>query len=70
MPATGKVDGMDAVKVRSAGPSDVAALSDLAKRTWSDAFGVGVGRDDEAAELEEAAPRPTSPPLSGTTRSW
>ena len=30
------------------------ALSALAKRTWSDAFGEGVSPDDEAAELEEA----------------
>ena len=29
------------------------ALADLAKRTWSDAFGGGVSRDDETAELEE-----------------
>jgi diamine N-acetyltransferase len=31
----------------------VPALSALAKRTWSDAFGDGVSREDEAAELEE-----------------
>lgn len=40
--------------VRLARPSDVPALSALAKRTWSDAFGEGVSPDDEAAELEEA----------------
>jgi len=39
--------------VRLAGPSDVPALSALAKRTWSEAFGEGVSPDDEAAELEE-----------------
>jgi ribosomal protein S18 acetylase RimI-like enzyme len=44
---------MDVVTIRPAGPSDVAALSDLAGRTWSDAFGAGVGGEDEAAELEE-----------------
>jgi diamine N-acetyltransferase len=44
---------MDALTIRPARPRDVAALADLAKRTWSDAFGGGVSRDDEAAELEE-----------------
>jgi hypothetical protein len=44
---------MDAVTIRPAGPSAVAALADLATRTWSDAFGAGVGGEDEAAELEE-----------------
>ena len=39
--------------IRHATPSDVPALADLAQRTWSDAFGAGVTRDDEAAELEE-----------------
>src|SRR5438067_125338 len=39
--------------IRHATPSDVPALADLAQRTWSDAFGAGVARDDEAAELEE-----------------
>jgi ribosomal protein S18 acetylase RimI-like enzyme len=39
--------------IRPATPSDVAALSDLAKRTWSDAFGYSVSPDEEAAELEE-----------------
>ena len=33
------------------GVGDVPALADLAKRTWSDAFGDGVSRDDEATEL-------------------
>jgi ribosomal protein S18 acetylase RimI-like enzyme len=31
----------------------VPALSALAKRTWSDAFGGGVRREDEEAELDE-----------------
>lgn len=39
--------------IREALSSDAPALADLAKRTWSDAFGDGVSRDDEAAELEE-----------------
>lgn len=39
--------------IRPATPSDVAALSDLAKRTWSDAFGYSVSAAEEAAELEE-----------------
>jgi ribosomal protein S18 acetylase RimI-like enzyme len=33
--------------------SDAPALADLAKRTWSDAFGDGVSPDDLTAELEE-----------------
>jgi ribosomal protein S18 acetylase RimI-like enzyme len=33
--------------------SDVPALSELAKRTWSDAFGDGVSPDEETAELEK-----------------
>jgi ribosomal protein S18 acetylase RimI-like enzyme len=41
------------VDIRPARASDVPALSELAKRTWSDAFGGSVGRDDEAAELEK-----------------
>jgi ribosomal protein S18 acetylase RimI-like enzyme/aminoglycoside phosphotransferase (APT) family kinase protein len=39
--------------IRVAVPDDVAALSALAKRTWSDAFGGGMSVQDEAAELEE-----------------
>jgi class 3 adenylate cyclase len=39
--------------IRPARPSDVPALAALAKRTWSDAFGDGVSRDGERAELEE-----------------
>ncbi len=45
---------MAAPTIRAARSSDVDALSDLAKRTWSDAFGDGVSSADEAAELEEA----------------
>jgi ribosomal protein S18 acetylase RimI-like enzyme len=39
--------------VRPAASSDVPALADLARRTWSDAFGSGVSDADEAAELAE-----------------
>jgi ribosomal protein S18 acetylase RimI-like enzyme len=34
-------------------PSDAAALSALAARTWSDAFGHSVSAEEEAVELEE-----------------
>jgi diamine N-acetyltransferase len=44
---------LDAPTIRPARASDVPALSALAKRTWSDAFGDGVSLDDEAAELQE-----------------
>ncbi len=40
------------MNIRLAELEDVPALSALAKRTWSDAFGDGVSREDEAAELE------------------
>jgi ribosomal protein S18 acetylase RimI-like enzyme len=43
---------MDRLRIRPAGLPDVAALSDLAKRTWSDAFGHSVSPDEEAAELK------------------
>jgi ribosomal protein S18 acetylase RimI-like enzyme len=39
--------------VRAAGEQDVPALSALATRTWSDAFGDTVSPDNRAAELEE-----------------
>ena len=39
--------------IRPALSRDVPALADLATRTWSDAFGDGVSRDDEAAEFAE-----------------
>ena len=42
-----------AERIRAAEPNDVPALSALAKRTWSDAFGEGVSPADEAAELDE-----------------
>ena len=45
---------MDAPTIRPARLSDVVALSDLAKRTWSDAFGDGVSSDHLTAELDEA----------------
>ena len=37
---------------RPATRGDVAALSELAKRTWFDAFGASVSPEDAAAELE------------------
>jgi ribosomal protein S18 acetylase RimI-like enzyme len=43
---------MDAPIIRPARLSDVPALSALAKRTWSEAFGDSVRPDDEAVELE------------------
>jgi diamine N-acetyltransferase len=43
---------VDASTIRSARLSDAPALSELAKRTWSDAFGGSVSPDDEAVELE------------------
>jgi diamine N-acetyltransferase len=43
---------MDAVTIRPAKLSDVPALADLARRTWSDAFGDSVSPEDEAVELE------------------
>jgi ribosomal protein S18 acetylase RimI-like enzyme len=39
--------------IRVAEPGDVPALSALAKRTWSAAFGDSVRPEDEAAELDE-----------------
>jgi ribosomal protein S18 acetylase RimI-like enzyme len=44
---------VDDVMIRPALSRDVPALADLATRTWSDAFGDGVSRDDEAAEFAE-----------------
>lgn len=38
--------------IRRARTSDIPALSDLAKRTWADAFGSSVSPGDEAAELD------------------
>jgi RimJ/RimL family protein N-acetyltransferase len=40
-------------RIRPATPSDVPALSELAKRTWAAAFGSSVSPEDEAAELEK-----------------
>ncbi len=45
--------GVDGLTIRAARPGDVDALADLARRTWSDAFGGGVSRADEEAELDE-----------------
>jgi diamine N-acetyltransferase len=44
---------MERPTIRAADASDVPALSDLARRTWSEAFGGGVRPEDEAAEVEE-----------------
>ena len=38
--------------VRPAEPGDIPALADLARRTWTDAFGWSVSDVDQAAELE------------------
>jgi len=40
------------VTIRPATAGDVPALAELARRTWSDAFGASVDPADEAAELE------------------
>src|SRR5262249_12770763 len=47
------VEPIDVARIRTADSRDVPALSALAKRTWSAAFGAGVRREDEEAELEE-----------------
>src|SRR3954471_20683688 len=39
------------IEVRAATPADVAALADLARRTWTDAFGHTTSADDLDAEL-------------------
>lgn len=44
---------MGALRIRAAEAHDVPALSALARRTWSDAFGDGVSAEVEASELEE-----------------
>lgn len=44
---------MDTPTVTPANLDDVPALAELAKRTWSDAFGHSVSAEDEAAELEK-----------------
>jgi ribosomal protein S18 acetylase RimI-like enzyme len=43
---------MSALRIRAAEPNDAPALSALARRTWSDAFGPGVSPEDLASELE------------------
>lgn len=45
---------MTGLVIRPAGPSDVPALSELAKRTWADAFGGPFRPEDLAAELEKS----------------
>jgi ribosomal protein S18 acetylase RimI-like enzyme len=47
-----RLGDVDAATIRPATPIDVPALSKLAKRTWSDAFGDSVNPDDAAVELE------------------
>ena len=47
------VGDVDAATIRPATSSDVPALSKLAKRTWSEAFGDSISSEDEAIELEE-----------------
>ena len=44
---------MHPARVRPATRSDVPALSELAKRTWSDAFGGAINPNGEAVVLEE-----------------
>jgi ribosomal protein S18 acetylase RimI-like enzyme len=44
--------GRERCTIRRAGPEDAAALSGLARRTWSDAFGASVEPVDAAAELD------------------
>ena len=44
---------VESATIRAATLSDVPALTELAKRTWSAAFGDGVRPDGEAAVLEE-----------------
>ena len=39
--------------IREAREADLPAISELAKRTWADAFGSSVSPEQEAAELEE-----------------
>jgi len=53
--------------IRVAEPDDVPALSELAKRTWSDAFGDGLGSQDEAAELGEGRSESFFADALGTT---
>jgi diamine N-acetyltransferase len=44
---------VETATVRPATLGDVPALSELAKRTWADAFGGSVSPEDAAVELEE-----------------
>ncbi len=41
------------IEIRAARPDDVPALSDLARRTWLDAFGASVSAENAAAEIDE-----------------
>jgi ribosomal protein S18 acetylase RimI-like enzyme len=40
------------VRIRPVAETDLPSLSELAKRTWLDAFGASVSADDAAAEVE------------------
>lgn len=53
--------------IRVAEPADVPALSELAQRTWSDAFGDGVSFRDEETELEEGRSEAYFAEALGTT---
>jgi ribosomal protein S18 acetylase RimI-like enzyme len=53
--------------IRAAELADVPALSELARRTWSDAFGDGVGSQDEETELEEGRSEAYFAAALGTT---
>ena len=44
---------MEAEHIRTGGAADVPALAELASRTWADAFGDSVSKEDLAAELEQ-----------------
>jgi diamine N-acetyltransferase len=48
------VSSVDLPTIRPATPKDVPALSELAKRTWADAFGEPLDADDLAAELDRS----------------
>ena len=48
------VQSVNPARIRPATLSDVPALSDLATRTWADAFGEGLSSDDEAAEVKDS----------------
>lgn len=53
MALNGYVESVGAIAIRLARSSDVPALSELARRTWAQAFGDSVSPEDGAAELEK-----------------